>query len=113
MLLAPQHLQQLSQRNESLVHYYLHTIAPFFWGARQLEIDQKLLTTGVFRVLKLEGVMPDGLVVSHRSEGGPDLQVSLQNVQHQPVTIHLVVPAAVQWRPRETCRAINLWTESR
>ena len=93
MLLAPQHLQQLSQRNDSLVHYYLHTIAPFFWGVRQLEIDQKLLTTGVFRVLKLEAVMPDGLVVSHRSEAGPDLQISLQNVQNQPVTIHLVVPA--------------------
>jgi type VI secretion system protein ImpJ len=94
MLLAPQHLQQLSQRSESLVQYYLHAIAPFFWGIRHLEIDQKLLTTGVFRVLKLEAVMPDGLVVSHQAgQGGPDLQLALQNVQHQPVTIHLAVPA--------------------
>lgn len=93
MLLAPQHFQQLSQRSESLVHYYLHTIAPFFWGVRQLEIDQKLLTTGTFRVLKLEAVMPDGLVVSHQAGQGPDLQLTLQNVQQKPVTIHLTVPA--------------------
>lgn len=93
MLLAPQHLQQLSQRSESLVQYYLHCIDPFFWGIRHLEIDQKLLTTGVFRVLKLEAVMPDGLVVSHQAGQSPDLQLALQNVQHQPVAIHLAVPA--------------------
>jgi type VI secretion system protein ImpJ len=93
MMLAPQHLQQLSQRNESLVHYYLHTIAPVFWGIRQLEIDEKLLTTGTFRVIKLEAIMPDGLVVSHQAGHGSDLQLVLQNVQQQPVTIHLAVPA--------------------
>jgi type VI secretion system protein ImpJ len=93
MLLAPQHLQQLSQRSESLVHYYLHAIAPFFWGVRELEIDEKLLVSGIFRVLKLEALMPDGLVVSHQTGSGIDLQLSLQNVQQQPVTIHLAVPA--------------------
>jgi type VI secretion system protein ImpJ len=93
MLLAPQHLQQLSQRSESLVHYYLHAIAPFFWGVRELEIDQKLLVGGVFRVLKLEALMPDGLVVSHLASRDEDLRISLQNVQQQPATIHLAVPA--------------------
>lgn len=93
MLLAPQHLQQLSQRSESLVHYHLHSIAPFFWGIRQLEIDQKLLTTGVFRIVKLEAVMPDGLVVSHSAGQGGDLQLALQNVNNQPMTLHLAVPA--------------------
>src|SRR5437660_7814220 len=83
MLLATQHLQQLSQRSESLVHYHLHTIAPFFWGIRQLELDQKLLTTGVFRIVKLEAVMPDGLVVSHQSGQGGDLKIALQNLNNQ------------------------------
>jgi type VI secretion system protein ImpJ len=92
MLLAPQHLQQLSQRSESLVHYHLHSVAPFFWGIRHLEFDQKLLTTGVFRVLKLEAVMPDGLVVSHQAGQSADLQIALQNL-NQPMTIHLAVPA--------------------
>jgi type VI secretion system protein ImpJ len=93
MLLAPQHLQQLSQRSESLVHYHLHTIAPFFWGIRQLEIDQKLLTTGIFRIVKLEAVMPDGLVISHQSGQSGDLQIALQNLNNQPITVHLAVPA--------------------
>ncbi len=93
MLLAPQHLQQLSQRSESLVHYHLHSVTPFFWGIRHLEIDQKLLTTGVFRVVKLEAVMPDGLVVSHQAGQSLDLQLALQNINNQPITIHLAVPA--------------------
>ena len=93
MLLAPQHLQQLSQRSESLVHYHLHSVTPFFWGIRHLEIDQKLLTTGVFRVVKLEAVMPDGLVISHQAGQAQDLQLPLQNVNNQPITVHLAVPA--------------------
>ncbi len=93
MLLAPQHLQQLSQRSESLVHYHLHSVTPFFWGIRHLEIDQKLLTTGDFRVVKLEAVMPDGLVVSHQAGQGLDLKLALQNVNNQPITVHLAVPA--------------------
>jgi type VI secretion system protein ImpJ len=93
MLLAPQHLQQLSLRSESLVHYYLQAVCPFFWGVRELEIDQKLLVGGVFRVLKLEALMPDGLVVSHVAGSDGDLQISLQNVQQYPATIHLAVPA--------------------
>jgi type VI secretion system protein ImpJ len=93
MLLAPQHLQQLSLRSESLVHYYLQAVCPFFWGVRELEIDQKLLVGGVFRVLKLEALMPDGLVASHVAGSDGDLQISLQNVQQYPATIHLAVPA--------------------
>ena len=92
MLLAPQHLQQLAQRNESLVHYYLHAIAPFFWGVRYLEIDEKSLVGGVFRVLRLEAIMPDGLVVSYNSNQGMDLKIALQSTP-QPVTVHLAVPA--------------------
>jgi type VI secretion system protein ImpJ len=93
MLLAPQHLQQLSQRSESLIQFHLQVIAPFFWGVRELEIDQKLLLGGTFRILRLEALMPDGLVVSHDSASDGDLQISLQNVQQQPVAIHLAVPA--------------------
>jgi type VI secretion system protein ImpJ len=92
MLLAPQHLQQLSQRNETLIQYYLHAVAPYFWGVRQLEIDQKLLVSGVFRILRLEAIMPDGLVVSHTSGHDADLKLPLQDAR-QPVTIHLAVPA--------------------
>jgi type VI secretion system protein ImpJ len=93
MLLAPQHLQQLSQRSDGLFNYYLQAIAPFFWGVRDLEIDKNLLPTGVFRVTKVQAIMPDGLVVSHFAGPESNLQISLQNVQQLPVTIHLAVPA--------------------
>lgn len=91
MPLAPQHLQQLSLRSESLFNYYLEAIGPFFWGVRELEIDKDLLTGGTFRILKLQAIMPDGLVIAHNSTPEFDLQISLENGP-LPATVHLTVP---------------------
>ena len=96
MLLAPQHFQQLSLRNELLVHYHTAAASPFHWGVRQLEIDPVPLVDGIFRVLDLEAVMPDGLVVSH-SSGKGDLSLSLhervEELRSTPVMVHLAVVA--------------------
>lgn len=93
MPLAPQHLQQLSLRSESLFNYYLEALGPFFWGVRELEIDKDLLTGGTFRILKLQAIMPDGLVISHNATPEFDLQIALDSVAQLPVTVHLAVPA--------------------
>jgi type VI secretion system protein ImpJ len=65
LLLTPQHFQQLSSRHEALVQYGTSLVAPFCWGVRRLKYDRVSLTAGKFRVLQLEAVMPDGLVVVH------------------------------------------------
>jgi type VI secretion system protein ImpJ len=64
MLLAPQHFQWQSQRQEALLHYHSAAMNPFHWGVRHLRIDPVLLVDGTLRVLELEAVLPDGLVVS-------------------------------------------------
>jgi type VI secretion system protein ImpJ len=97
MLLAPQHFQQLSLRHELLVHYHAAATSPFHWGVRHLEIDQVALVDGVFRVLDLEAVLPDGLVVTQSTGDVPELSVDLtqkiDEMKHRAVTVHLAVVA--------------------
>ncbi|MGH9445302.1 MAG: type VI secretion system baseplate subunit TssK, partial [Terriglobia bacterium] len=96
MLLAPQHFQQLSLRQEALVQYSTMRFVPFAWGVHRLSVDQNLLLTGVFRVLDLEAVMPDGLVVCHHGQKGGPLEIDLtpkrEEIAHQPLTVHLAIP---------------------
>ena len=96
MLLAPQHFQQLQQRAEALLHYHAAALEAFHWGVRHLRIDTVLLVDGTFRVLDLEAVMPDGLLVSSR-EGENDLALDLaelaDRIKQGPLTVHLAVAA--------------------
>ncbi|HKR21361.1 MAG TPA: type VI secretion system baseplate subunit TssK [Pyrinomonadaceae bacterium] len=69
LLLTPQHFQQLASRHEALVRYGTSMVAPFSWGVRRFKHHQISLTDGKLRILELEAVMPDGLVVVH---GLPD-----------------------------------------
>lgn len=96
MLLTPQHFQQMSLRHEALLHYHAMMISPFMWGIRTLEYDKLLLVNGVFRILKLEAIMPDGLLVSLHQDDDQELQLDLtpymEQVKLEPLTIHLSVP---------------------
>ncbi len=95
MLLAPHHFQLMTSRQDALLHYHFHNAVPFFWGVGRLVVDQGLLLEGVFRVVDLEAVMPDGLVVSH-AEGDADLEVDLSahetEMKSGGVAVHLCVP---------------------
>jgi type VI secretion system protein ImpJ len=96
MLLAPQHFQQQDLRHEALLHFHLGLAAPFHWGVLQWEYDQTLLLSGTLRVLALEAIMPDGLVVSHGASKGRELQLALRDLEgvswQRPQRIHLAVP---------------------
>jgi type VI secretion system protein ImpJ len=97
MLLAPQHFQQDAARHELLLQYHLAALAPFHWGVQRLAIDPALLVSGKLRVLDLEAVMPDGLVVLHERHGGEELEVDLaphaEELKHRPLPVYLAVPA--------------------
>ena len=97
MMLAPQHFQQAALRQEELLHYHLQTVNPFHWGIRRLKVDQVLLVSGRFRVLELEAIMPDGLVVEHGHEEEAnalelDLEEYAEEIRSQPLMIHLALP---------------------
>lgn len=96
MLLAPQHFQQLTARGEGLLQYHLGNVTPFYWGVKALELDTVALLNGTLRILELEAVMPDGLVLTQTAID-PELSVSLKDAMAQSATqtvvVHLVVPA--------------------
>lgn len=97
MLLAPQHFQQNAARFHQLLAYHLGASAPFHWGIVQFQFDRVALISGMFRVLELEAVMPDGLVVHHSSSAAAELELDItayaDPIAPPRLTIHLCVPA--------------------
>lgn len=92
MLLAPQHFQQADLRSEGLLHYHMGVAAPFHWGVRRLQIDSRALASGLFQVIDIEAVLPDGVLVTE------PLQVDLGPLAEAKggrgvLRIHLAVPA--------------------
>lgn len=69
LLLTPQHFQQLSARHEALVQYGTILTVPFCWGVRRFKHHAISLPGGKLRVLELEAVLPDGVVVVHGLHG--------------------------------------------
>lgn len=97
MLLSPQHFQQQELRNAQTLSYHLQYLAPYHWGVRILKFDPVTLPTGLIRVLELEAIMPDGLIVQHVAEvNGVQLEVDATNqkdlLQNQELTLYLCVP---------------------
>lgn len=97
MLLGAQHFQQAARRQEALLAYQSFLIQPYFWGVRHLRLDPVLLVEGQFRVLELEAVMPDGLVITSVrhdiSSQTLDLAPLKEQAADRPITVHVAVPA--------------------
>ncbi len=96
MLLAPQHFQQATWRQEALLHYHTTAIAPFHWGVHRLHIDPVLLMHGTLRVVELEALMPDGLIVMRAPHTTGALELDLlpytEDMRLSPRPIYLAVP---------------------
>jgi type VI secretion system protein ImpJ len=94
MLLLPHHFQETSRRFERLLEYHLGSSSPYHFGVSHLEIDQGLLVSGTLRVIELEAVMPDNMVVSHAASD-PLLEVDLKAhaavMRAAPATVFLAV----------------------
>jgi len=101
MLLSPQHFQLAARRTEALAAYLLEASAPFCWGVQRLQIDASLLLEAVFRVVELEAVLPDGLVVLYSaSDDEPRLELDFQSAEIDPrlgpLTVHVAVAARTE-----------------
>lgn len=106
MLLAPQHFQQLSLRQEELLAYQVRMLGPFHWGVTHLKHDSVLLVTGTYRVTELEGIMPDGLVIARGAEDALPLEIDLlpmaDEMKNRPVMVNLVVASRKLGEPPVT-----------
>jgi type VI secretion system protein ImpJ len=95
MLLAPQHFQQAFLRQDMALNYHLQRSAPYSWGVIRLQMDQTTLVGGQLRVIDLEAVMPDGLIITHPLDDQDlslDLTVVQEAVREKPQIIYLAVP---------------------
>ena len=103
MLLAPQHFQQLAWRQDALLHYATLAASPFAWGVRHVRIDPVLLMSGLLRVVELEAILPDGLLVTHTPQAPEALEVDLapyaETLRQQELPVHLAVPARTRSVP--------------
>lgn len=96
MLLTPHHFQQLSLRQEQLLHYTISSLIPFAWGILRLEIDPVSLVEGQLTIVALEALLPDGLIVAHHAQV-TDLSLDLKKygglLKQQPaLLVYLSVP---------------------
>jgi type VI secretion system protein ImpJ len=101
MLLSPQHFQLAARRAEALAGYLLEAAAPFCWGVQRLQIDAGLLLEARVRVVELEAVLPDGLLVLYPSgDGEPELELDFKSAELDPrvapVTVHVAVAARTE-----------------
>jgi type VI secretion system protein ImpJ len=63
MFLRPHHFQQHDVFTEERLRYHLHAIDPFHWGVRELEIDQEALSDNQFVILRLDAILPGGVIL--------------------------------------------------
>jgi type VI secretion system protein ImpJ len=95
MLLSPQHFQQMELRNQQILSYHLHRLSPFYWGIHHLKLDPVVLSAGLIRVLEIDGVMPDGLIITRHAADIPlefDLTPLKEDLSKGGMTVYLVVP---------------------
>ncbi len=65
MFLRPHHLQHHDLHTEERLRYHLQAIDPFHWGVRELEIDEEALSDHRIVILRLDAVLPGGLILRH------------------------------------------------
>jgi type VI secretion system protein ImpJ len=97
MMLSPQHFQQNDLRTHQILRHQIETLSYYYWGIHHLKIDPIVFPDGLIRVLELEAVMPDGLIVQYHFEekGSPPLEIDVsayKQENNQPITVMLALP---------------------
>ena len=97
MMLSPQHFQQNDQHLHQVLRHQVETLSRYYWGVQHLKIDPIVFPDGLIRVLELEAVMPDGLIVQYYSDekGALPLEMDIRSFKQdlgQEIVISLALP---------------------
>ncbi|PTD96291.1 type VI secretion system baseplate subunit TssK [Pseudothauera lacus] len=93
LFLRPQHFQQQDSYHESLSRDALLTAQPLGWGVRELRIDADALSRGIFRINRIDAVLPDGepYIAPDRDLLPPPLQLDETRLGRDGTVLHLAV----------------------
>ncbi len=98
MALCPQHFQQGFARSEGLFQYYQSNFSQYSYGIINLELDESLLASGLFKITALEVIFPDGFAYIYDSSVDSALELDLTEYQeniekHKEAIINIALPA--------------------
>ncbi len=98
MMLSPQHFQQTDLRHHQIMSHQLMLLSYYHWGVYSLKLDPIVLPDGLVRVLELEALFPDGLIVNYSANMTdiPPLEIDIKSLKtdapKQEIMIHLAIP---------------------
>ncbi|MGZ3476240.1 MAG: type VI secretion system baseplate subunit TssK [Polyangiales bacterium] len=64
LFVSQHHFQRLDAYHEQFVRERMRAAIHFDWGVTELTIDERALSNGQLRIVRLEGVLPDGTPIS-------------------------------------------------
>lgn len=95
MLISPQHFQQSINYSQNTLSRAISTVSPFGYGLFDLKIDTSSLSSGLIRVLKVNGIFQDGLLFDFDAMEDKPLELNLSEyfmANTGSVKIHLAIP---------------------
>lgn len=96
MLLSPHHFQQADNNIQNMFGIFAASGSAFCYGVNKLEIDTSALSSGVIRILKVEGIFQDGYCFDFDAVNDHPLEKNLSEyfLSHSaPTKIYLAIPA--------------------
>lgn len=93
LFLRPQHFQQQDGYHESLARDALLVAQPLGWGVRELQIDGDALSRGIFRINRIDAILPDGesYIAPDRDLLPAPLQLEESRMGRDGSVLHLAV----------------------
>jgi type VI secretion system protein ImpJ len=95
MTLDPHHFQQWDRFHQANLNFAIRSLVPYYWGLSDISIETDALLNGQFKLVKLSGLMPDGL--NFDMPDNDPLPVSRNISEHFPATqesleVYLTIP---------------------
>ncbi len=93
IFLGQQHFQAWDRYQENSRQQRSRALHPFAWGLLSLNIDEKLLENGLFRLQECSAIFPDGRLVAYNAAQDEPLACELRAGGGEMVEIYLGLPA--------------------
>ncbi len=92
MLLSQQHLQQWDQQQLRKTWQLQQLQNPYCWGVIAIDIDESLLSAGIFHLNRCQLILPNGQYIQTNTNENAQLTWQLSHDDNSPISIYLAMP---------------------